>query len=66
MSEIKNNGSKRGTCLLCGDVTQPFSDLIGYIRKMHSATHRTADLTAELMIRVNDLEPVVKAKGNPN
>jgi hypothetical protein len=56
INKINNDGSKRGSCLLCGGVTQSFSDLIGHIREMHTTTHRTADLIAELMIGVNNLE----------
>jgi hypothetical protein len=62
MSDIKEDGSKRGPCLLCGGATQPFSDLIGHIREMHTTAHGTADLIAELMIRVNNLETLVKGK----
>jgi hypothetical protein len=50
MNKINNDGSKRGPCLLCGSVTQPFSVLIGHIREMHTTTHGTADLIA----RIND------------
>ena len=45
-----------------GGTTQPFSDLIGHIREMHITTHGTADLIAELMIRVKNLETLVKGK----
>jgi len=55
MGDIRNDWSKRGPCLLCGGATQPFSDLIGHIREMRTTTHGTADLIAELMIRVNNL-----------
>ena len=66
MGDIRNDGFKRGPCLLCGGATQLFSDLIGHIREMHTTTHGTADLIAELMIRVNNLETLVNEKGNPN
>ena len=56
MSGTDKDGNKRGPCLLCGGRTQPFSDLIGHFREMHTTTHGTADLIAELMIRVNRLE----------
>jgi len=42
---------------------QPFSDLIWHIREMHSTAHGTADLLAELMIRISSLE--ILAKGKP-
>jgi hypothetical protein len=59
---MEKDGTKRGPCLLCGGTTQPFSDLIGHIREMHTTAHGTADLIAELMIRVNRLEALVKGK----
>lgn len=62
MSKIEETGSKRGPCLLCGGAAHPFSDLIGHIREMHTTTHGTADLIAELMIRVNKLETLVEGK----
>jgi hypothetical protein len=62
MSEIQKDGSKRGPCLLCGGATQPFSDLMGHIREMHSTAHGTADLIAELMIRISSLETLVRGK----
>jgi hypothetical protein len=62
MSKTERDEFKRGPCLLCGGTTQPFADLIGHIREMHSTVHGTADLIAVLMIRVNSLETLVKGK----
>ncbi|MGH9925394.1 MAG: hypothetical protein ACRD5J_11705 [Nitrososphaeraceae archaeon] len=62
MSKTERDKFKRGPCLLCGGTTQPFADLIGHIREMHSTTHGTADLIAELMIRVSSLETLVTGK----
>lgn len=62
MSKIERDEFKRGPCLLCGGTTQPFADLIGHIREMHSTAHGTADLIAELMMRVNNLETLLKDK----
>jgi len=62
MNNTKEEDFKRGLCLLCGGASQPFADLIGHIREMHSTAHGTADLIAELMIRVNNLETLVKDK----
>jgi hypothetical protein len=62
MNKSKEEDFKRGPCLLCGGTTQPFADLIGHIREMHTTVHGTADLIAELMIRVNNLDILVKGK----
>lgn len=62
MNKSKGDQFKRGSCLLCGGTTQPFADLIGHIRELHSTAHGTADLIAEIMIRVNNLETLVKGK----
>ncbi|MGH9924260.1 MAG: hypothetical protein ACRD8Z_28200 [Nitrososphaeraceae archaeon] len=62
MNKTERDVFKRGPCLLCGGTTQPFADLIGHIREMHSTAHGTADLIAELMIRVSSLETLIKGK----
>lgn len=62
MNKTEKDTFKRGPCLLCGGTTQPFADLIGHIREIHSTAHGTADLIAELMIRINGLETLVKGK----
>ena len=62
MSETEKAESKRGPCMVCVGTTLTFADLIGHIREMHSTAHGTADLIAELMIRINSLEALVKVK----
>jgi hypothetical protein len=42
MSKTEKDTFKHGPCLLCGGTTQPFADLIGHIREMHSTAHVTS------------------------